>query len=344
MRAILLAAVATVAVWTIAGPAQAQVYDYCSFHPEECAAAASSQTETQRATTQKTMSLISARVAQFASGGRGGLAQTAALSGGTTSGVSTGDMANSPIGAWGAVSRAWLDNDSTTTPFSTDAWTGLAGADIQIDGLLIGATLSYEDSESRLDLTDGKHNTNGWMITPYAAKAYLNGALVIDAMVGFGQLSTDVRRNISTAAPISGGFDSNRYMAATNVTYQTLADTTLLSIKGGYLYAYEDGEGYTDSSNTTVGDQNSRLGTLRLEGLASWMIGSVEPYVAAALLYDVHHSKVTNGSNDRTAVEARAGATFYASDSLSGGLEYSEEFSRRDMDSRALTLNVRTTF
>jgi len=301
--------------------------------------------ETQRTSTQTLATTISSRVARFALGGRGPNLQTAALGGLGTTGVSTGDGATMPMGAWGALSRAIIDDDSAATGSDTDAWTGMIGGDVTLDsGALVGAAISYEDTETWIDVADGSSDGSGWMLTPYAAMSYLDGALVVDALVGYGQFDTDVKRLVHTAAPVSGAYDRERYIAGANATYQALANDVLFAAKAGYLYAYENGDSYTDSSGFVYGDQDSRVGTLRLEGMASWMVGIVEPYASVAYLHDLQRTKVPGADNDRSAIEARAGATVYATDSLSGGLEYSEEFGRAQTENRSFTLNLRATF
>jgi outer membrane autotransporter protein len=349
MRAIFLASTAVVAVFSLTAAAQASP-SYCELgYAEYCGDAqaegtAATQIETQRASTQTLVNTISRRVGQFATaalGGRSGLPQLAALG---TTGVSTGDAGGPPLGVWGALSRTHLDGDSAAAPFDTKSWTGMAGADVQIGNTLVGVTMSLEDTEAELDLPVAINDTDGWMATPYIAQAYLGGALVVDAMIGYGQFDTDVER-ARGAAPITGEYESKRYLAAANVTYQGLVgDAGLVAGKLGYAYAYESGDGYTDTANVTYGDPDSRVGTVRTEIMGSYLFDVFEPFAAVSYLYDVQRSKVAGTTGDRSGVEGRVGATLYMNDVLTGGVEYAQEFSRSDLDSRSLTINLRAAF
>ncbi|MEI8395707.1 MAG: autotransporter outer membrane beta-barrel domain-containing protein [Rhodospirillaceae bacterium] len=338
---------------------------------EEARKESTASTQTSRAATQQTVSIIGSRITAILSpsrmapsGGSGGGAtpsgsskkSTSVLPGATqstagaalvTSGYSAGDETLSRA-AWVSYNHSWVRSDWDEIKSSSTIHTGVFGADMKLDDrFLVGLSGVVLSTGSNNSFNDGFADGKGYAIVPYGALSLLDGTVVIEAMTGFGQGSSDVRRNVSVF-PISYKSDSDRWLASTAVTYNHALDKLSLSAKLGWMMAYEWTHGYTDSLGNAVGSQISRLGEASIGGRAAYTFDGLEPYFGVTVVYDPLLTPdgvgLSGNRLDRKEVTGTLGFNWMPDDGIIAGMEASNGFFRERQGNTTVSASLRIAF
>lgn len=271
-------------------------------------------------------------------------------------GLSAGDDGGNGgmgLGVWGNLSYTRIRNSLASTRFSGNLYTLMSGVDYSpVDGLVAGTAISYELVNLNMTYSDGKQNSRGFSVTPYAGYVIFdgdNGRLAADVLAGWGRASSDVSRNRSTTQ-ISGDYDGTRWMAAGNINYYYLLDNWNFNAKLGYSWARQTSSAYTETNGLYNATTRTVLGQVQIGGKISYQFDIIEPYIGGTFMYDnvMSHQTAAAGqpqpSNDRSEIEGTVGVNLRPVDGIIGGVEASHGFFRRNQSSSTVLVHLRGEF
>jgi len=261
---------------------------------------------------------------------------------GIATGIAAGD-AVPKLGVWLTPAVSWLDDDNRNTMYDGNLYLIMAGADYKVtDRLLLGVSAGYEDTDLDTQFNDGTFQSQGFTIAPYLGFVILDG-LTADAVFGYTFSNNDVERDRTTGQMLTGDYDSGRSMVSANLNYYALLNNWSLSAITGYMYVSEHQDAYTQTgaSENDVGQFTAYLGEWRIGGRAGYLFDKLEPYIAAAYLYD---NTWNSSSGDRDEMEGAAGIDFFPTDAFIGSLEVTHSFFRDDITNTRVLLNLRYEF
>ena len=263
------------------------------------------------------------------------------------SGVSSGEAA-SPVGIW--VNGGWshLSSSQSATKYDGNVFTGSFGADYAItDSVMAGAALTVENSQMNTAFNQGHLDGGGVSLTPYVAWR-ITDKLGLSLLAGHSWLGESEDRTVGGNA--AGSYGSRRWMAASNLIYNTAINDWAVNLHGGYRWALETADAFTESDTTAVGKSQTHVGEASAGARASRVIDNFEPYAGATLLHDFALSQGqarignTGAAAGRNGVEGTIGVNYTVSDSSQLSLEAKETLYTQNSRNGGATLNFRHQF
>lgn len=266
-------------------------------------------------------------------------------------GLSAGDQPGA-WGAWGNLNYTRLENSLSSSRYEGDLYSLIAGADYRLsDTILVGITLNYEDNRVDTDFNDGRADSDGFTLTPYLGYLLSKGedsSLALSLMAGYGDLSHDTRRD-QGSLPVSGDYDATRWLVELDLNWYRLVDRWNLHAFGGYLWAEQKSDAFTESDGVTWVERTYRLGEFKLGGQASYRLNdSFEPYARVAYYYNPNgedlHVSYDPSQGDEQELELLLGFNWTPRPDTMGSLELSHGFLRDDQDRTSLMFHLRMDF
>ncbi len=210
--------------------------------------------------------------------------------------------------------------------------------------------VAYTDDRTRIgtEFNNGSLSGNGYSIAPYIAVPFGRN-WVFDASVGWGRNKLSQLDN-SAAVAVTGNAVDARFFSSLAVSYAAQIGKLQWTGKGMYLFSEDKVGQFTLSNNTLVAASTTRVTQLRLGGQLTYdMGGGVAPYAGLTYIRDLQSpvQPVTAGltpANDRDAWQLALGAVFYSKGPLSGGVQYSQDFSRKEVKNNLLMANIAYKF
>jgi hypothetical protein len=210
--------------------------------------------------------------------------------------------------------------------------------------------VAYTDDRTRVgtDFNSGTLSGNGYSIAPYLAVPFGRN-WVFDASLGWGRNKLSQIDN-SGAAPVTGNTADNRFFSSLAVSYAAQIGKLQWTGKGMYLYSEDKVAQFTQSNNAVVLGSTTRVTQVRLGGQLTYDAGGgVAPYGGLTYIRDVQSptqppAAGLTPANDRDAWQIAAGVMFYSKGALSGSVQYTQDFSRKEVRNNLLMGNVAYKF
>ncbi len=165
---------------------------------------------------------------------------------------------------WISAAGAKLRGDADGT--ASDVY---VGADYTVvPGLVIGVLGSYELGDLKTkgfgDLPGeggyaGRFDSKGWSVGAYLGARLLDD-LVFDVAGSYGQFSPEVSAMFQQGRKITGTYDAGRYLVSGHFTGRAAYGNLVVSPQVGFLYAREEQDSFTDSSNAVARRDTLELG------------------------------------------------------------------------------------
>ncbi len=291
------------------------------------------------------------------------LAISAALSGGSGSGApgaqrtsldGNGDTGQAAAAAsprwnaWAALGQNSVGYDFVPAKSSGRVNLFLGGIDYTFSNNVI-AGISYTDDTTRIgtQFDNGTLNGSGYAIAPYVAVPFGRN-WVFDASVGWGRNKLS-QIDRSAAVAVTGNTVDNRFFSSLALSYAVQVGKLQWTGKGMYLFSEDKVSQFTQSNNTVVPSTTTRVTQLRLGGQIAHDAGGVVPYAGLTYIYDLQSpvQPVTAGvspANDRDAWQLALGVNFYSKGALSGGVQYSQDTSRKEVKNNLLMASIAYKF
>ncbi len=277
-----------------------------------------------------------------------------------------GDTLGGATGLWLGYSYNDFDSDfafnGTSLAYEADAHQVLGGIDrLFAERFLLGLSLGYSTTEADTVFNGGRQENDGVTVAPYAA-ILLTDIFSIDATGGYTSLDYDQHRISPTdGSTTTATFDSDRWFAGANLNAALTRGAWLFGAKVGVLYTDESQDGYTESGSAasaaartlrTVRTRDIDLTQVTLGGDVAYAVGTFEPYVGVAYVNDLDRDDGTAAGglpgaftvvqpDDDDEVQINIGLRYFASDDLTGTVEYSRVEGREDFDSDTVMVNLR---
>lgn len=331
IRGVLVAALTVLAVTFAGSPVHAtsiacgnSTYSYnseCSGNSAVAGSTVASSSTVSVSATQ-TAGLVLNRVSSFRAGSSAPGSQQSGA--GTLKLLELGSGKNAgnsdtPIGVW--INGAWTTFDGTKSgaKFDGDAFSGMIGADVTLDRLIVGLAAGWESSSVDTKFNNGNLDGSGYTVSPYAAYR-INRIFSVDGVLGYSRLSYDENRlDPLSNAQISGNTDANRWFGSLNVVANTSHNQFNLSGKVGTFYLSENQDAFTETDGTAVAKQDLTIGTVSLGGRVGYQLDKVEPYISAQYGYDYNGAGGTyDGKNS---YGGAVGVQIDAGNGFTGNLE-----------------------
>lgn len=156
---------------------------------------------------------------------------------------------------WASTEISDLDGDVANSSYSGDGKVALLGIDFKHRNVLVG--IAAGNSEMDLDHNgSGRTDLGGEMISPYGAVSFLDGTIVLDAIVMYQELDGSIRGDY-LAEPID--LDGDRWAARGSGTYflpEYHSVRTGLTVGGAYMEDDLDGKyiGATNDYGVELGE------------------------------------------------------------------------------------------
>jgi len=257
------------------------------------------------------------------------------------SGLAAGE-GGAKMGLWFNPSYSWIESERPDSAYDGNAGLVMGGLDFLITPrFLIGVSLGYEKSDLDTTYNGGTFTSSGFSAGPYLA-IQLADSLSLDAMFSWTKLDNDLERTTSLGN-VSADYNSERLMAAVNLSWFQLVQNWNLSANVGAIYTDEDEDQYTETGDFTneVGDGSVHLGEFRAGARVGYFIGSAEPYLSLAYLNDYSRS---NDTGDEDEMEGILGVNYFVSSQVNCGMEVRNSFFRSDFTNTELMVNLRYAF
>lgn len=261
-------------------------------------------------------------------------------------GISAGDDAASK-GVWASYGYTEFENDFVRTQYDGSSHLGLAGMDFSPwQDIIVGGFLGYETTNVDTVFNGGGLDADGYTVGVYVG-ALLGGSWTADASAGYSGIDTAVNRS-GGGTKITGGTDTTRTFAATNLYGQRAWKKWLLTGRAGYLYARNRDDVFTESNGRAVSSRRTRVVQVKLGGEAAYTVGSIEPYAHGTYSLDISRTDVvlTPGlqpSNDEDDFVLGAGFRYFGR-GLTGQARISTRLGRDDIDEVSADASVRWDF
>lgn len=141
----------------------------------------------------------------------------------------------------------------------------LAGIDYVINtNVVVGGMLGYEKSTT--DLNNGGDTEKDGVVGSAYGAYNVSGKATLYALVGYGDLDNDIKDYASGSA-IKGDFDSDKLFFSLGGLYYTQYNDYNMTLDGGYSWAKEEMDSYTNSAGSKIrpDDTDLRMLTANLE-------------------------------------------------------------------------------
>jgi uncharacterized protein with beta-barrel porin domain len=278
---------------------------------------------------------------------------------GTARGLAAGDVGIAGVGVWASYGQLEFDGDVDIARYnaSTDSYT--VGADrIFGERFVLGVAVGYEHTTSRTFFNGGGQDTDGVLVSPYAA-ALLNDYVSVDLAGGYTSLDTDVDRiDPSNGNTLIGEFDSDRYFVSGNVNFTYAPGDWILGLRAGVLYTEETQDGYDESGGPRARVVNQRKVDLTQGSIAidiAHRFGDFEPYGYFGYRNDFSREDgrkagglpATTGrthTDDDDELEFAVGLRYSGDSALSGSFEWLVTAEREEFDNQSLQVTLRYDF
>ena len=199
-----------------------------------------------------------------------------------------------PYGFWadGAWSRFGFDDNGTS--FSGDVWSGLIGADYEVnDRFIVGLAGAYGTQNFDVSIHRGAVSGSSIEMSPYMVYR-LGDDLSIDFSGGYAWLDyTDTHWDEGLGRWTQSGTGASRWFTAINVNLSYPVDQWRFDGRIGSLYAAQDVN--APYATDTMDAQVMTVGNLHV-GYVFDVFGGLEPYVAASGRYNAEDGIVDNGN------------------------------------------------
>ncbi len=257
-----------------------------------------------------------------------------------------GDGSLGPVTLWvnGAVS--FIDSDRALDVYDGKLGALIPGIDFRpFDSLMLGVAFPYEFGNFDIERQVSERKINGIGVMPYGAWRVADSVLI--AFRG-GASWFDNKVSVNSAGA-SGEFDSMSVSGDLSGAY--LYDWRSVSLIGriGYRQIHDSTTGYTLSSGTPVGDDQSDIGQGRLELVVKYPMEFVTPFVEGRVEHEFMSpgKPIFNGAvatDDRTGGVIGAGVAVTFTEGLVGDLSFSTAVGREDFTRHTIQGNVRLVF
>lgn len=224
----------------------------------------------------------------------------------------------------------------------------LGGIDYTFNNnVIVGVAYTDDRTSIGTDFVAGSVSGNGYSIAPYVAVPFGRN-WVFDASVGWGRNKLSQIINPGAAA-ITGNAVDARFFSSLALSYAAQIGKLQWTGKGMYLFSEDKVGQFTLSNNTLMPASTTRVAQLRLGGQLAYDAGGFAPYAGLTYIRDVQSptQPVTGGltpANDRDAWQVAVGVNFYSRGPLSGGVQYSQDFSRKEVKNNLLMANIAYKF
>ncbi|GAB4268042.1 MAG: hypothetical protein Kow0065_18510 [Methylomicrobium sp.] len=261
-----------------------------------------------------------------------------------------GASSDSGIGmnsAWDNFSWTRLEEDGLATGVEVDMYQNSAGADLRFGNFIIGAALTYVNSDSmegnfgaRLD-----NRTNTVELTPYAAYI-INDNMFVSATTSYGYYNID-----PTGATLESEMEAYNSELALNGLH--MIDKLSLRGKAGFRYQHW----HTKNVNNTLGLRDSidnwgfladaEIGYNVLDNLRTYTGAyfeyndRVQPNQANLIITPATSQRPSGFGYGESVFYFNAGIDYYINKSLSVGAKYQTDLSDNVVDLHTVGLNVR---
>lgn len=262
------------------------------------------------------------------------------------------------LAGWTNFADTDIKEDVVATRYAGDLRTYMVGADYQYDNdILAGVAFGLDRGEINTQFNGGTINTNTTIISPYASYR-IDDMFSVDGIIGYGRGDIEQQRPVG-AALVTSETTYDRYFAQVNgniVAPVPEVENMLLAGQLGLLYAFEKVDGFTETNGNNVQSKSNPLTQVQLglrAGYTFFDIGEnwvFHPYSQLRYHVELQSNTVDVGAgqvahpNDDKEVQAALGLDFFAGSDLSGNVEYSRSFARRDFTSEVISINLRLKF
>ena len=244
---------------------------------------------------------------------------------------------------------------SVTLDESGNARLGFAGIEKKLkNGLLVGLSLGYEDTDLDTGFNRGNLDADGYIISPYLSY-FFKKMFSLDASLGYARVEYGQDRlEFQTSEKFTAkGMDANRYFVSLNLNASKKIKKVTVGGTVGTLYSLEDRDSFVESGTAgiinTVGMQFTRTGQARFGLNASVNLGKLYPYAKVTGVYDFTKTNITGGSTQVSPSQDDFGADFTVGVNLraknfTGTIEgYTSQF-RDDWSEYGGTVRLRVAF
>jgi len=224
------------------------------------------------------------------------------------------------------------------------------GADTRLadDRMVAGVALGMNYSDLTLEAADGATSAVAGTISLYAGYQ-VSDLITLDVQAGYGRAYNDSRQRVF-GRMVDADYPSSRYFGDANLTVRKSVEVSAGAVKSvefagilGYSHALEDFETYTSSDGAKVALQSVHLGTAKLAGEVSAVIGeSVVPYVTLGVERDLVNSN--KGDAERTGGFGGLGIQASLTDSIDLGAVFNTNFGRGEEKEYQVGANLRYSF
>jgi outer membrane autotransporter protein len=260
--------------------------------------------------------------------------------------TSSGDAGQSGLSAgsdpakysvWLDASGSYLSDDDPVKGNHGRTAAALSGIDAVIgESWVVGLAVGY--NTAALSVTSfgnsGNRHSQGVVIGPYASYI-INQNWSVDCNVNYTRLDNTV------VTPAASGFPGNRYTAAVNANYYADVGPVSLTGFGGYTYAYEHDETFTDNGNAIFPTTSIYYGAFKIGVEASYPIGNFEPYLPLTYEYETTTPRDGTSRND---IVVGLGLRYTLGDALKLGLVATTTQLRSHYQEDTIAANLRYSF
>ena len=257
-------------------------------------------------------------------------------------GLSSGEGGNS-FGIWGMGAYSNFKSSASGGRYDADAHNLMLGFDWRAtDDLLAGVAVGYGTLDLDKDNWTGGdtgylRTDHEWTVMPYAAYNLTDTTI---ADFAFAYTDSRYRDNDGTS---TGHYDSQRYMTSLGLSQYFMYDRWTLSGRAGYMYVHGDLSSYARGA-TTIGNPDSYLGQLNLEGRVSYYFDNgIQPYAALRYFYDTTVSTPPEES-DYDEFGGVLGVNWFAADQWTINVEAGNTMGRQEFEAYRGQFNVRYEF
>ena len=227
-------------------------------------------------------------------------------------------------GAWMMGAYTSIENTQSGVQLDGDVYNLVGGLDYMVtDRVVVGVSVSYENSNIDTTFNRGKVESNGFSVLPYIGVA-LNNTWSASLAGGLSWVNYDVMRNSNAA---TGSYDADRWLISANLNGNYGFGRVRVMPMAGLLYFEETGDAYTESTGAAVAGSKSKLGRLTAGAKMGYAFNSVMPFVKLVGEYDFDKNDPVQISAGRFTHDEDFGAQigggfdFYGSSVLSGTVE-----------------------
>ena len=227
-------------------------------------------------------------------------------------------------GAWMMGAYTSIENTQAGVELDGSVYNLVGGLDYMVtDRVVVGLSVSYENSNIDTTFNRGKVESNGFSVLPYVGIA-LNNTWSASVAGGMSWVNYDVARNNNTT---TGSYDADRWLITANLNGNYGFGRVRVMPMAGVLYFEETSDAYTESTGGVVASNKTKLGRLTAGAKMGYAFNSVMPFVKLVGEYDFDKNDPVLISAGRFTHDEDFGAQigggfdFYGSSVLSGTVE-----------------------